>query len=688
MRLFGTCKKYVASKAYIIFTVIVLGSVAGIGYSIIKLDRDNYISTLRHDVEQALYATTDQIQLRFFEAVLVAKNIENILAVSEQPDEKQIARIVDDLQRHNPSVIAVALAPNLTVSHSFPQTGNGKSIGLNYWEVPAQMASIAQAYRRQSPVVDGPVSLVQGGAGYILRYPVFLPNPELNIDQFWGVISIVVKAEGLLSPQLHSFGGADNYMFTLRELQASGLAAPRLAEDALYQGQPVVTEFYMLGSRWQAAARPENGWPSYSPQSPFLVAFALILAVVLVVVLGVVRSLALKKENARALLAEAIGCINEGFIAFDDKERLMVVNQKYLDYHPEIADLFVQGKTMEELLRLSEPQAQSPEENAQRETWIAERLARFRNPGESFLQNIGDDRWLKVTEAKTPHGYTVAIWTDITVEKRALEAAETADREKTEFLNNVSHELRTPLTVISGRASFLRNSEKVPQSKRIQTVLEAEPMAQGGIITAVADFQQFVSVQAGGISDSAQHMLRLVEDLLDWTKVARGQLELNMDRLQVGEIAESVVLDLQPEAEAKGLSLSYSGDGAAQASADRIRLKQILYNLISNAIKFTDVGSIHLSMTHEKDWVVFDVKDTGRGISEENLERVFERFKQVDGSMTRQNGGLGLGLAISEQLATLHGGTLSLESTFGQGSTFRLRLPRIDPVVVPFQKIA
>jgi two-component system cell cycle sensor histidine kinase PleC len=116
-------------------------------------------------------------------------------------------------------------------------------------------------------------------------------------------------------------------------------------------------------------------------------------------------------------------------------------------------------------------------------------------------------------------------------------------------------------------------------------------------------------------------------------------------------------------------------------------LKQILYNLINNAIKFTDAGSIHLSMEKEGDQIVFGVTDTGHGISEENQERVFQRFQQVDGSMSRQSGGLGLGLAISEQLAALHGGTLSLISTLGQGSTFSLRLPDTETTIA-LEKVA
>jgi len=354
------------------------------------------------------------------------------------------------------------------------------------------------------------------------------------------------------------------------------------------------------------------------------------------------------------------------------------VNQRYLDYYPKIAHLIVPGVSFEELVRQGVEHNQYPEAIGREEVWIEERLARHRNPGTSFLQRSDDERWVKVTEAKTPHGYTVGIRTDVTAVKRAQNAAEAADREKTEFLNNVTHELRTPLTVIFGRATFLQYEEKLPHARQVQTTLNAHPHSVEDAKSAFVDYQKFISEQSTRIVDSAQHMLRLVEDLLDWTQVERGQLELDMTTIHAGEFVAAVVNDLRQDALAKGLQLTYSSDGAAEIMADKIRLKQILYNLVSNAIKFTETGSVHLSVIHGHDATVFAVKDTGCGISNEDLESVFLRFHQVDGLMTRQHGGFGLGLAIANRVAKLHGGALTLESTVGEGSTFRLVLPRHD----------
>ncbi|WP_281966596.1 ATP-binding protein [Roseovarius nanhaiticus] len=667
-------KSYIVSKGYLILALVAVMSVIVIGFAVIKSDRERYTASVRHNVEMALDRATDQIRYQFFESVLISNKIESLLENSREIPEAQIARVVDELIQHNPSVVTVALAPNLEVTHSFPQNANQGTVGLKYFEVPAQMSSVARAYRWRSPVVVGPVQLVQGGEGFILRYPVQIRRDDADTPRFWGIISIVVKSD-----QLFGAYGSDNmdYEFGLRELHSSSRPYRSMFGDPdLFEGDPVIREITMLGSTWQATAKPKEGWPAYSPQSPVIMLLTLISAVLLLAILMVLRRLSTRIEKANALLAETIECIDEGFIAFDEKDRLVTVNERYLSYYPKIADAAVPGVTFEELIRIDAARNNYPEAIGREEEWIQDRLAAHYNPGAPFFQKSDQDRWFKVVEAKSPRGYTVGIRTDVTAVKRAQELAERADREKTEFLNNVSHELRTPLTVISGRVAFLQNPNLLAQAKTLQAALSADELSREDVISAVAEYQDQVSKQGASALSAAQHMLRLVEDLLDWTKVESGRLELDLAPVEVGTIASSIVSDLRPAAEAKGLRLSYFSDCDATIMADQTRLKQILYNLTSNAIKFTQTGGISLVVTHDDDEIVFTVKDTGCGIRQEDFSRIFKRFQQVDGSMTRQMNGLGLGLAIADQLAKLHGGALSLTSTVGEGSAFRLVLPK------------
>lgn len=675
-RVRGRFSRQLVSKLYLFLALVAFVSATGIGYSIVRSDYVEYTHATRADVEKELDTATGKLRNWFFEFELVANRIESFLALSPEAPIAEISHVVNGLLDHNPQVFAVALAPDLKISHSFPQRANKKTIGLKYWEVPDQLPSVARAYRDRSPVLDGPVPLVQGGEGYILRYPVLIPKPGQQVDEFWGIISIGISAESLFGARVGDDGVTAAYNFGLRELYADGRPRRQLHGDpALFEGNAVIKEISMLGNLWAAAAEPSRGWPTYSPQSPQLIAFTLVGALVLLVALLVLRQVTARGERAHALLREAIDCIDEGFIAFDEQDRLVTVNQTYLDYHPKLGDLIRPGVSFKTLVREGIKRGQFPEAEGREEAWLSDRLSRFWRPGTPFQQKLDKGRWVKVTEARTPHGYTVGVSTDVTAEKRAQAAAEAADREKTEFLNNVSHELRTPLTVISGRAAFLRH-EGMPQIRRLNDALAAKEPSPEELATAVEAYRAHVNDQSARVLTSSQHMLRLVEDLLDWTRVERGQLELDKSNVQVVDVAKGVVDDLRSEAEAKGLELSYRSTGVAEVVADRIRLTQVLYNLVSNAIKFTEAGRVLLTVKVEADAVQFSVEDTGCGIPPADLERIFERFNQVDGSATRQRGGLGLGLAIARKLAEMHDGTLSVESVMGQGSVFRLILPR------------
>jgi signal transduction histidine kinase len=178
-------------------------------------------------------------------------------------------------------------------------------------------------------------------------------------------------------------------------------------------------------------------------------------------------------------------------------------------------------------------------------------------------------------------------------------------------------------------------------------------------------------VQANG-----QHLLALINDVLDLSKIEAGQLALVLDEYAVQGVIEAVVSFAQPLAQAKGLDLKVSiAEGLPLGRGDERRLTQVLLNLVGNAIKFTDTGSVTIIATAAGDLLELAVTDTGPGIASTDQERIFDAFQQVDNSSTRQKGGTGLGLAISRRIVQMHGGTISVESTPGQGSTFRIRIP-------------
>jgi signal transduction histidine kinase len=232
----------------------------------------------------------------------------------------------------------------------------------------------------------------------------------------------------------------------------------------------------------------------------------------------------------------------------------------------------------------------------------------------------------------------------------ARDQALAADRAKSQFLATMSHELRTPLTAILGYGDLLRD--------------EAEDRG--------ADW---VREDLASVRIAAEQLLQLISDVLDLARLDAGTTAPVFEPIDVSDLVAEVVATARPLADHSGNRLEVSIDGRAiRLRADRRRLRQVLLNLLSNAAKFTEQGTVSLAVRQEADDVIFSVADTGIGIATEDFQRLFQPFVQLDGSTTRRAGGTGLGLAISKRFCESMGGRIEVESRLGVGSTFRVRL--------------
>ncbi len=363
-------------------------------------------------------------------------------------------------------------------------------------------------------------------------------------------------------------------------------------------------------------------------------------------------------RQAEMRLREAIDVLPEGMVFLDRDGRYILWNRRYAEIYHRSADLFAEGRRLVDTLRIGVERGDYPDAVGREEAWLADRIALMDNPGQRHQQRLADGRWVMIEERRTSDGGVIGLRVDITDLKRqadaletALARAEAAGRAKSEFLANMSHEIRTPLNGVLGLLDVLGRGDLTEDQRDV----------------------------LGSVTASAAQLNRVLGDVLDFSRLEAGQVEIEEATFDLAELLDEVVAGHAKAAEAKALALELRADAAcgAQVIGDRRRLKQVLDHLLDNAVKFTDHGFIELSvgMGEAPDSYRFEVRDTGVGFEPDDAERLFARFEQADGSLTRAHGGAGLGLAICRQLIELMGGRITAVGQPGRGAVFTFSAP-------------
>ena len=370
----------------------------------------------------------------------------------------------------------------------------------------------------------------------------------------------------------------------------------------------------------------------------------------------------LRRELARerALLRAVLDNMDEGVVVSDAGFKVVAYNQRFVDYYDVPSEVTKAADPQREMARFMVARGALDVQSAFR-TW------REGAQGAIFEITRPDGRILEVHSNPLPEGGFVSTYVDVTDRKRAQaelvrmrQFAEAANDAKSRFLAAMSHEIRTPMNGVLAMLELLHD-----------TGLDAE---QDSMVEIVRE--------------SASSLMKIIDDILDFSKIEAGRLDLERIELSLQTIVESVVETLAPQARRKGLELSSLVDPQVPASVlgDPVRLRQILFNLVGNAIKFTEAGEVAVTVTPNTAAAAgtlrIAVRDTGIGLAPEAISRLFQPFSQADSSTTRRFGGTGLGLSISMRLAELMGGRIAVDSEPGRGSTFSFSV-RFDAGAAP-----
>lgn len=370
-----------------------------------------------------------------------------------------------------------------------------------------------------------------------------------------------------------------------------------------------------------------------------------------------------RTRAAEQRLRDAIENISDGFALYDADDRLVLFNRKWAEIYGYGEDDTRIGTRYEDLVRRD---VELGAVGTDPEQYIQQRLAYRRQFAGSFDLQLRDDRWITIRERPTSEGGIVGIQTDITERMRAIEAvvaerqaAEQASVKKSEFLAKISHEIRTPLNAIIGFAEIIRSAGFGPVGNLKYT-----------------DY-------ASDIVTSGQHVLQLVNNLLDLTKAESGEDELEEEVVDIAETVRAALVFVRDQAREKSISTElYFPREMPKLWADSRKLKQVLVNLLGNAVKYTDPGgSVTVTVTFDSlNRALFRIADTGIGIAREDMPEALRMYRRGRASR-RSQVGTGLGLPLAVSLAELHGGSLAVDSRPGVGTTVTVAMPQERTIV-------
>ena len=364
---------------------------------------------------------------------------------------------------------------------------------------------------------------------------------------------------------------------------------------------------------------------------------------------------AAEAEAQRKTIAAAIATISEGFVLYDSNDRIVLFNEQFRALYPGLSDVIKQGTKFDDVLEAVISRKLVDLGSTSSEQWIAERRAQHEQP-DGFAEYQYNGRYVRISERRIQGGGAVAVYTDITELKQqnielgqAREASEVANQAKSQFLANMSHELRTPLNAIIGYSEILQ-----------------EDAADTGQAQFVPDLKK--------IEGAGRHLLGLINDILDLSKIEAGKMDVYLEEIEVSSLLDEVTAIITPLAARNSNTLEIcTPDAIGSMRSDRTKIKQCLLNVLSNASKFTHGGKLTLSVERfERFMIRMAISDTGIGMNEEQQSRLFQAFSQADPSTTKRFGGTGLGLAITRHFCRLLGGDITAASEVGKGSTFTL----------------
>lgn len=628
-------------------------SLLSISLYYISYKRGEWEKDIRANLLEILIGKKSNLEKALSSRIYYTKGVAAYVSVNPDLSTSDFDQLAKELIKQDSIISSMAIAPNCVISAIYPYKGHEEAVGLDLLAHPARREIVEQTIKTQRTFVAGPVELVEGGIAFISYTPIFNKLPESN-GQFWGMTDIVIYKDVLLKEA--AFNTTENgFKYALKGQDGKGHAGDVFwGDEAVFTQNPVTISVDLPDGEWILGASPQTGWNSYLDQDRTLSILLIISSIVISFLFWlVIRSQQQIRTNANELKA-IFNSMRNLIVEFDQ-------DGNYIKIAPTSTDLLVKpehellGKNLRDVL---EPAVAQLSLDAISQCIQTRKLIIIEYP----LVINGKNFWFTGRLSYKKGGTVILSAYDITDKKQdeeklhlSAEKLKQLNATKDKFFSIIAHDLRSPL------ASF-------------QSILELLHTDY----ESISDDSKKQLIKA--IYESSSHLNNLLENLLEWSLSQKNELQLNLQKHNICNLAEEALKAMQPGSIKKSISISNQISQQTFALCDQRATHTILRNLVSNALKFTNQGGKITVNSQQKQinnrtyWII-SIKDSGIGIPSNKLLQLFQLDAQNSTAGTNDEKGSGLGLILCQELVEKQHGSIWIESEEGQGTTVSFSLP-------------
>ena len=617
-----------------------------------EFNREQKEKDIKGKLLEILNTKKSQLEKSLYSRIYYTKGIAAYVTIHPNISNEVFYNLSNELINNDTVINSMALSKDCILGAIYPLTGHESAIGLNLLEHPNRKKIVESTIKTKNTFVAGPVELVEGGIAFISYTPIFTKIPK-EPSKFWGVTDIVILNDKLFN-EIKLYDHDANYKYALKGTDGSGITGECFWGDSkIFDDDPVVVNVLLPTGNWAFACVPVNGWESLINKTEILTIVLYLCSIIISVLIWLLTKAILKiRANERELKA-LFGSMQDLIIEFDK-------NGRYVKIAPTNESLLIRpakellGKTMYEVF---DKDTADYFVNAIRECLNLKKLVIIDYPLEINSLTF----WFQARLSYISEETVIYVAHDNTYKMKVEEKLRQSEKELIElnatkdmFFSIIAHDLKNPLGVFRNMTKLLIDTyAEFTEEERI-------------------DFLKL-------IKDSANNIYSLLENLLEWSRSQRGLILYNPIHFDLFDIVNNTIKILKPSADNKRIIINNSIKVSTFIVADNNMITTIIRNLISNAINYTfENGEISINAIIHSDYIQISVKDTGMGMTQENIQKLFRIDTHIVSVGTNMEKGTGLGLILCKEFVEKHRGRIWVESDYGKGSTFLFTLPIVN----------